>query len=76
MSKDLVIIPDEDWEEFEEEVDHRPKREKELLKFGYVLNRYTDLEFTFKKKGRDVHLTCKQDVNVQSLFGDIMSLWD
>jgi len=70
------IIPDEEWDRFREGIRDIPEERHPFLKIGYVLGRYTNLDFDFRRTAEgDIKLNTSQDIDLTSLFKDILEIW-
>ncbi len=67
MSENVIPFPNNNRE---------PKRNRDYYEIGYVLGKYTDLNFRFTPQpGGNVKVEVDQDIDLKSLCNDIEDLW-
>ncbi len=72
MSKDLIIVPDQHWNAYQKEIQHR--EHQEMLQAGYIAGRYTDLDFSVEEEAGQHYIRCHQKIKLGSLLEDLRSI--
>ena len=75
MPKPLIIIPDQEWDDVQKEIQDERHSIQTAYKLGYIINRYTDLDVQLEQDEKGYYLGSKSGTDILSLVKRIAKMW-